>query len=77
MTWRVVTIVSCGVCRKSRKKDKESPVSTPDDGKQYLDDSLIHEKVIDLDFTKIVDRPPGVDKNEWLATHSTLTLHYT
>lgn len=55
---------------KSRKKEKESPVSTPEDGKQYLDESLIREKVIDLDFDKIVEMPPGVDKNEWLATHS-------
>ena len=59
------------VCRKGRRKDKDSP--TPpisDEQKQYLEESCLRQRVIDADFVKLVQLPPSLDCNEWLATHS-------
>lgn len=67
--------------RKSRRKDKESsssptpsPAGAPpclhDDQKPYLDDDFTQERILDIDLRPLVLLPPGVDLNEWLATHS-------
>lgn len=57
--------------QKGRRKDKDSP--TPpisDEQKQYLEENCIRQRVIDADFFKLVELPPSLDNNEWLATHT-------
>lgn len=57
--------------QKGRRKDKDSP--TPpisDEQKQYLEENCIRQRVIDADFDKLVELPPSLDNNEWLATHT-------
>ncbi|KAK7089126.1 hypothetical protein V1264_024892 [Littorina saxatilis] len=56
---------------KGRRKDKDSP--TPpicEEQKQYLEESCLRERVIEADFIKLVQLPPSLDSNEWLATHT-------
>ncbi|XP_076471988.1 MOB kinase activator 2-like isoform X2 [Babylonia areolata] len=56
---------------KGRRKDKDSP--TPpinDEQKQYLEEECLRQRVIDADFVKLVQLPPSLDSNEWLATHT-------
>ncbi|RDD39166.1 MOB kinase activator 2 [Trichoplax sp. H2] len=38
--------------------------------KAYLDSKFLHHKIVDFDFVHGVKLPPGVDLNEWLATHA-------
>ncbi|XP_070200836.1 MOB kinase activator 2-like [Littorina saxatilis] len=57
--------------QKGRRKDKDSP--TPpicEEQKQYLEESCLRERVIEADFIKLVQLPPSLDSNEWLATHT-------
>ncbi|KAL8618956.1 hypothetical protein ACOMHN_018339 [Nucella lapillus] len=56
---------------KGRRKDKDSP--TPpisDEQKQYLQENCLRQRVIEADFIKLVQLPPSLDSNEWLATHT-------
>ena len=71
-------------CRKSRRKDKETPspvsavvASSHDDTRPYLDDDFTQERILDIDLAPLVSLPAGVEINEWLATHSTFLSVYT
>jgi hypothetical protein len=58
-------------CRKSRRKDKETPMVTQDEeSRQYLEEDFVNEQICDADFSTLVELPHGLDYNEWLATHS-------
>lgn len=55
--------------RKARRKDRDGDQTVPDT-KPYLDENVLERKLPDADLRSIVDLPPGLDYNEWLASHS-------
>lgn len=55
--------------RKARRKDRDGDQTVPDT-KPYLDENVLERKLPDADLRTIVDLPPGLDYNEWLASHS-------
>lgn len=60
---------SSSIHRKARRKDRDGDQTVPDT-KPYLDENVLERKLPDADLRTIVDLPPGLDYNEWLASHS-------
>ena len=40
--------------------------------KLYLESTVLERKVPEADLRQLIDLPPGLDLNEWLASHSKL-----
>jgi len=40
------------------------------DHKLYLEETVLERKVPEADLRQLTDLPPGLDLNEWLASHS-------
>jgi hypothetical protein len=38
--------------------------------KLYLESTVLERKVPEADLRQLIDLPPGLDLNEWLASHS-------
>lgn len=55
---------------KARRKDRELSSLCPDDPKLYLEEGLLERKLPDIDLQVLLDLPPGLDYNEWLASHT-------
>lgn len=53
-----------------RKENKDTPTPTQEEPKQYLEEDHIRERILETDLTRLVLLPPGLDYNEWLATHT-------
>lgn len=59
------------IYRKARRKEKEGPdASSSNDSKLYLESTVLERKLPEMDMRLLVDLPPGLDYNEWLASHS-------
>ncbi|XP_045478640.1 MOB kinase activator-like 2 isoform X2 [Harmonia axyridis] len=61
--------ISC-FCRKARRKEKEGNESSSTETKLYLEAAVLERKLPDMDLRLLVDLPPGLDYNEWLASHT-------
>ena len=46
------------------------------DHKLYLEETVLERKVPEADLRQLIDLPPGLDLNEWLASHSKLALFF-
>ena len=57
--------------RKARRKEKDA--GTTEDPKLYLEEAVLERQLPEVDLRVLVDLPPGLDYNEWLASH-TLSL---
>lgn len=67
----ILYVVSCFVNRKARRKEREgTDTSTSGDSKLYLESTVLERKLPEVDMRVLVDLPPGLDYNEWLASHS-------
>lgn len=56
---------------KTRRKEKEgNDASSASDSKLYLEATVLERKLPDMDIRLLVDLPPGLDYNEWLASHT-------
>ena len=44
------------------------------DHKLYLEETVLERKVPEADLRQLIDLPPGLDLNEWLASHSKLSV---
>lgn len=55
---------------KGRRKDKDSPTPVQEDNQQYLQDTLVAEAIVKVDFDQLVEMPQDIERNEWLATHT-------
>lgn len=55
-------------CRKARRKEKDA--GTTEDPKLYLEEAALERQLPELDLRMLVDLPPGLDYNEWLASHT-------
>ena len=47
------------------------------DHKLYLESTVLERKIPEADLRQLIDLPPGLDLNEWLASHSTPTRSIT
>lgn len=56
------------VRRKARRKEKDA--GTTEDPKLYLEEAALERQLPELDLRMLVDLPPGLDYNEWLASHT-------
>ncbi|GAB1864956.1 MOB kinase activator-like 2 isoform X2 [Camponotus japonicus] len=59
--------VTC-FCRKARRKEKDAGAT--EDPKLYLEEAALERQLPELDLRMLVDLPPGLDYNEWLASHT-------
>ncbi|XP_065159536.1 MOB kinase activator-like 2 isoform X2 [Atheta coriaria] len=56
---------------KARRKDREgADNANAGDSKLYLESAVLENKLPELDMRLMVDLPPGLDYNEWLASHT-------
>lgn len=55
---------------KARRKEKEPSVPSQEEPKLYLEEAVLERKLPDTDLRQLVDLPPGLDYNEWLASHT-------
>ncbi|XP_034247073.1 MOB kinase activator-like 2 isoform X2 [Thrips palmi] len=55
---------------KARRKDRELSSLCSDDPKLYLEEGLLERKCPDIDLQVLLELPPGLDYNEWLASHT-------
>jgi len=55
---------------KARRKDRESSAPSPEEHKLYLEEAVLERKHSDTDLRQLVDLPPGLGYNEWLASHT-------
>ncbi|XP_058804490.1 MOB kinase activator-like 2 isoform X2 [Phymastichus coffea] len=53
---------------KARRKEKDA--GTTEDPKLYLEEAALERQLPDVDMRVLVDLPPGLDYNEWLASHT-------
>ncbi|XP_033322827.1 MOB kinase activator 2 isoform X1 [Megalopta genalis] len=53
---------------KARRKEKDA--GTTEDPKLYLEEAALERQLPELDLRMLVDLPPGLDYNEWLASHT-------
>lgn len=73
MDFRLILFVL--FCRKARRKDREgADNANAGDSKLYLESAVLENKLPELDMRLMVDLPPGLDYNEWLASHSKFLL---
>ncbi len=47
----------------------------PADHKLYLESTVLERKVPEADLRQLIELPPGLDLNEWLASHSNFYLN--
>ncbi|XP_055703645.1 MOB kinase activator-like 2 isoform X1 [Phlebotomus papatasi] len=58
-----------GLVAKARRKERDGDQNAGDT-KLYLEENVLERKLPDADLKAIVDLPPGLDYNEWLASHT-------
>lgn len=71
MRWRVKEKLNerfHAIRRKARRKEKDA--GTTEDPKLYLEEAALERQLPELDLRMLVDLPPGLDYNEWLASHT-------
>lgn len=56
------------VCRKARRKEREC--SSAHEHKLYLEEAVLERNIPETDLRQLVDLPPGLGYEEWLASHS-------
>lgn len=60
---------------KARRKEKDA--GTTEDPKLYLEEAALERQLPELDLRMLVDLPPGLDYNEWLASHTLSLFDHT
>nr|CAG4643515.1 EOG090X0E0F [Ilyocryptus agilis] len=64
-------VVLLGLCtRKARRKEKADVAYGDAEHKLYLESTVLERKVPEADLRQLIDLPPGLDLNEWLASHT-------
>uniref|UniRef100_S4RJB1 MOB kinase activator 2a n=1 Tax=Petromyzon marinus TaxID=7757 RepID=S4RJB1_PETMA len=61
--------------RPDKDKEKERR-SCPEEHRAYLEGELARARITDTDFILLTALPPEIDRNEWLATHTTTFFNY-
>lgn len=56
--------------RKARRKDRECSATQEQEHKLYLEEAVLERKIPETDLRQLVELPPGLGYEEWLASHS-------
>lgn len=56
--------------RKARRKDRDNPAALEQEHKLYLEEAVLERKIPETDLRQLVELPPGLGYEEWLASHS-------
>ncbi|XP_076303185.1 MOB kinase activator 2 isoform X3 [Lasioglossum baleicum] len=62
--------ISCIYNKNEKARRKEKDAGTTEDPKLYLEEAALERQLPELDLRMLVDLPPGLDYNEWLASHT-------
>lgn len=68
-TWQVFVKVP-SLHRKARRKDRDNPAALEQEHKLYLEEAVLERKIPETDLRQLVELPPGLGYEEWLASHS-------
>ncbi|KMQ96939.1 mob kinase activator-like 2 isoform x1 protein [Lasius niger] len=63
-----ITSIATLMVKKARRKEKDAGAT--EDPKLYLEEAALERQLPELDLRMLVDLPPGLDYNEWLASHT-------
>ncbi|XP_032814240.2 MOB kinase activator 2-like isoform X1 [Petromyzon marinus] len=75
MVFQSVTRALRKKTRPDKDKEKERR-SCPEEHRAYLEGELARARITDTDFILLTALPPEIDRNEWLATHTTTFFNY-
>ena len=57
--------------RKARRqKERDCPAAQEQEHKLYLEEAVLKRKIPETDLRQLVELPPGLGYEEWLASHS-------
>ncbi|XP_071544707.1 uncharacterized protein [Panulirus ornatus] len=64
-------LVLAAMCtRKARRKDRECSATQEQEHKLYLEEAVLERKIPETDLRQLVELPPGLGYEEWLASHT-------
>ncbi|XP_064112044.1 MOB kinase activator-like 2 isoform X2 [Macrobrachium nipponense] len=64
-------LVLAAMCsRKARRKDRECSAAQEQEHKLYLEEAVLERKIPETDLRQLVELPPGLGYEEWLASHT-------
>lgn len=55
---------------KARRKDRDNPAALEQEHKLYLEEAVLERKIPETDLRQLVELPPGLGYEEWLASHT-------
>lgn len=55
---------------KARRKERECTPAQEQEHKLYLEEAVLERKIPETDLQKLVELPPGLGYEEWLASHT-------
>lgn len=55
---------------KARRKDRECSAAQEQEHKLYLEEAVLERKIPETDLRQLVELPPGLGYEEWLASHT-------
>lgn len=62
---------------KARRKEKDAVAASQEESKLYLEQAVLECTVPESRLREIIDLPPGLDYNEWLASHTIAFFDHT
>lgn len=62
---------------KARRKEKDAVAASQEEPKLYLEQAVLECTVPESKIREVVDLPPGLDYNEWLASHTIAFFDHT
>lgn len=68
--------ISFVTCRKARRKERDAVAASQEESKLYLEQAVLECTVPESRLREVIDLPPGLDYNEWLASHSKLFTYF-
>ncbi|KAG8178038.1 hypothetical protein JTE90_025093 [Oedothorax gibbosus] len=75
----VMTVVEAvrSILRKARRKEKDAVATSQEESKLYLEQAVLECSVQESRLREVIDIPPGIDYNEWLASHTIAFFDHT
>lgn len=58
------------VTKARRQKERECPAAQEQEHKLYLEEAVLKRKIPETDLRQLVELPPGLGYEEWLASHT-------
>ncbi|XP_035215460.1 MOB kinase activator-like 2 isoform X2 [Stegodyphus dumicola] len=63
--------------RKARRKDRDAVATSQEESKLYLEPPVLECTISESKLREVIDLPPGLDYNEWLASHTIAFFDHT